>query len=136
MSPSIKSFYFLFYFFIIGLLSCNTNDFAQGKKLYTKYCSNCHADDGSGLNLLIPPISNSDYYINNQDKISCIIKFGIKDTILVNGKKFNQSMVGINMSPVQITNLINYMNSSWGYKLPIKKYKDIKLELEQCIIPQ
>jgi hypothetical protein len=88
--------------------------------------------DGSGLAALIPPIAGADYYANNQDKVVCIIINGLQDSIIVNGKKYGQKMDPISLTPIQITNIINYMNQSWGNNIPVKTLESIKRDIEKC----
>ena len=89
-------------------------------------------DDGTGLAALIPPVAKADYYADKQDEIACIIVNGIADSITVNGVVYEQVMEGINLSPIQITNIINYMNQSWGNNIPIKTIEQVKVELNEC----
>ena len=88
--------------------------------------------DGTGLAALIPPIAESDYYAMNQDKIACMIVNGINDSMYVNGVLFQGIMEPINLSPVQITNIINYMNTSWGNNIPLKSIQEVQQELNDC----
>ncbi len=90
-------------------------------------------EDGSGLAALIPPIAKADFYADNQDKIACIIINGLKDSILVNGVKYGQEMEGINLTPIQITNIINYMNQAWENDIPVKTIEKVKQEVQACI---
>ena len=114
------------------ILGCNLEPYSKGKAAYNAYCSSCHMEDGSGLAALIPPIAASDYYLINQDKIACIIINGQEDSITVNGVRYGQKMEGINLTPIQITNIINYMNQSWGNNIPVKSIDQVTRELEAC----
>ncbi len=42
------------------IYSCKETPFQQGKILYEYYCANCHMEDGSGLEGLIPPVAGAD----------------------------------------------------------------------------
>jgi mono/diheme cytochrome c family protein len=121
-------------FFVLGatLISCDTNPYPKGKAIYDQYCISCHMADGTGLAALIPPLANSDYYQNNQNKIACIILYGQMDSISVNGKIYNQKMEGISMSEIQITNLINYINTAWGNNIKIKTLKEVEEDISNC----
>ena len=90
-------------------------------------------EDGTGLAALIPPLAGSDYYRNNQNKIACIILNGQVDSIIVNGRLYNQKMEGIPMSEIQITNLINYINSAWGNNIKVKTLKEVEDDISLCI---
>jgi len=90
-------------------------------------------DDGSGLKGLYPPLAGADYLAKNQDKIACIIRYGLTDSILVNDKIYSQEMPGVkDLNDVQITNIINYVNHAWGNQLSHVKVEDLRKKLRDC----
>ncbi len=123
--------------YVIGLLiffivSCSPSR-NQGAYLYERDCSSCHMPDGSGLGELYPPLAGSDYLKNNQEKLACIIKYGISDTLTVNGVKYDLPMEGIKkLNEVEIANIINYINSAWNNQIPEQKLEDISFQLKKC----
>jgi len=69
----------------------------------------------------------------NQDKIACIIRYGLTDRILVNDKIYSQEMPGVkDLNDVQITNIINYVNHAWGNQLSHVKVEDLRKKLRDC----
>ena len=53
--------------------------------------------------------------------------------IIVNGKDYNAPMAGIpKITAFEITNIINFINKSWGNNLPFVKFSDVKTKLEEC----
>ena len=126
----------LFLLSIIGitlLVSCDYQPYKQGRNLYNFYCATCHMDDGSGLKGLYPPLAGADYLAKNQDKIACIIRYGLTDSILVNNKIYSQEMPGVkDLNDVQITNIINYVNHAWGNQLNHVKVEDLRKKLRDC----
>ncbi len=112
---------------------CQSGVYTQGERLYKTYCSNCHGEDGNGLKNLYPPLNNSDYLANNQDLVACIIRNGLEDEITVNGKSYMMPMAGLDMlTDVDITNLINYINTSWDNELEEVTIQDVKGNLSNC----
>lgn len=102
-------------FFIWWMQGCADSPYQQGEALYTYYCSNCHMEDGSGLEGLIPPLAQADWLRDNQAVLPCIIRKGIEGPIIVNGRTYEQAMAGIpELTETEITNIINYMNQAWG----------------------
>jgi hypothetical protein len=90
-------------------------------------------EDGKGLGRLIPPLADADYLINHQEHIACIIRYGLKGEIYVNGQFFNQEMPGEKaLSDFEINNIINYINHSWGNEIGFKKLPETQIELEKC----
>lgn len=110
--------------FAVGLTflpGCFTNKQHQGERLYVQHCSGCHGEQGQGLGTLIPPLAGSDYLAQHREQLGCIIRQGLRGPIVVNGVRYNQQMLGVqdtathkHLSPAQITNLLNYLESHWG----------------------
>lgn len=127
----------LLFLSFIGLLffftSCDYQPYRQGRNLYNFYCATCHIEDGSGLKGLYPPLAQSDYLANNQSNLACIIRYGLQDTIVVNGKTYDQPMAAVTaLNDVQITNVINYINHAWNNELPHVKVAEVKEALDKC----
>ncbi len=91
----------------------------EGKRIYKIHCANCHMDDGSGLSALIPPLAQADYLVKNRDKLPCNLRHGLQDTIVVNGKIYAEQMPGVEkLSYIDITNVLNYINTNFGNQNP------------------
>ena len=85
------------------------------------------------MGTLIPPIAGSDFLGKNRDKLPCIIRHGLRDTIIVNGKTYAENMAAMpGLSDIQITNLLNYINNAWGNKHPAYNYEEVTSLLEKC----
>ena len=89
--------------------------------------------DGKGLRGIIPPLANSDFLFKNISQIPCIIKYGIKDTIIVNDTIYNTEMEGIpELSAVQINNIINFINHEWNNGIKESNIIDVEKSLHNC----
>ncbi len=62
-----------------------------GAELYAEHCSNCHGNEGQGLGKLYPPIKGSDF-LENKNKVICIIKNGSNGPVVVNGVSYEGKM--------------------------------------------
>lgn len=114
-------------------IRCQQNPYAHGKIMYENFCVNCHMEDGSGLIGNIPPLADADYLQNHEDKLACIIRYGIAEEIVVNGKKYNQPMPGVpQLTDVEIANIINYINHEWGNDNGYTNVKSVQTQLEGC----
>lgn len=113
-------------------ISCHENPYVQGQRIYTAKCASCHMADGTGLESLIPPLANADYLHTHQDKLPCIIKHGLRDTIMVNGVSFSTPMEAVDLSDVEITNVLNYINNAWENRIGETSLKDVKQQLQDC----
>lgn len=105
----------------------------QGKKLYTKHCSNCHGGEGEGLRRLIPPLAGADYVENNFTGLPCIIRNGINGEIVVNGQSFNQPMVGIQDLEIdEIKSIMDFMIVEWYPNQKSMSHAEISSILDAC----
>ncbi|MCC6723672.1 MAG: cytochrome c [Saprospiraceae bacterium] len=121
--------------FAIGVFcfSCETQTYEHGKLLYTNFCENCHMADGTGLKGLIPPLAGADFLKNSPEAVPCIIRAGYKGKMTVNGKEYDTEMAGIErLTEFEITNIINYIHTSWGNNLPIVQHPDVREQLKAC----
>lgn len=117
--------------FILG--ACQSNRHAQGERLYINYCAPCHGINGEGLKKLYPPLRNADYYKAHKENLACIIRYGLQDSIRVNGIPYHQKMTGIKeLGEVEISNLINYMNHLWYPNEPYLSLELTKRMLIDC----
>ena len=105
----------------LALPGCFTNKQHQGERLYVEHCSGCHGEQGQGLGRLIPPLAHSDYLAAHPRQLACIVRRGLAGPIVVNGVAYNQLMLGVQdtashhqLTPAQVTNLLNFMESHWG----------------------
>ncbi len=115
------------------LFSCEQQPYQMGERLYKTHCANCHMDQGGGLGALIPPLAGADYLAKNRDKLACMIRYGLKDTIVVNGKTYAEQMVGNEkLNDIQIANVVNYVLQSWGNNVPPLTFEAAQKALENC----
>jgi cytochrome c551 len=107
--------------------------YVQGEQLYTKHCSNCHQQNGSGLGLVYPPLNTSDYMEANFEQVLCLMKYGAKDELTVNGKKFNQPMPGIPaLTDLEIAEIATYIYNSWDHNRGIVEVAEASRILSSC----
>lgn len=122
--------------FFIGLLVGNVFIFKtkeQGKLLYEQHCASCHMEKGEGLAQLIPPISKSDWLAQNPSRLACIIRYGQKGEITVNGVKYNQPMpANERLTEIEIHNLVNYILDNFENTLEKRSLDKIRHDLNNC----
>ncbi|MBE9464333.1 c-type cytochrome [Dyadobacter subterraneus] len=88
--------------------------FAEGYQIYTMNCANCHQADGKGMANLYPPLVGSKI-IHDKSAMACIMKYGMKGTITVNGKPFNRPMpANAKLQELEIAEVITYVNMKWA----------------------
>ena len=132
---------FLFVMAAIALSNCDgdTNTYKQGKILYDRYCANCHAEDGSGLKGLIPPLAKSDYLSAHRAELPCILLRGQQGKIVVNGVEYgNQEMPPIKrltndpLTDFEIANILNYISTNFQNNEKIWTIDEVRAGLSTC----
>lgn len=117
---------------VIVLSACEQK-YNQGKVMYEFHCAGCHLDDGTGLGELYPPLTKNDYTLENIDNFPCIITKGMKGKIVVDGKTYDGEMpLNKSLSAVEVTNIINYMNTAFDYGLAPIQLKETQENLKRC----
>ncbi|PVH23981.1 c-type cytochrome [Sphingobacterium corticibacter] len=87
----------------------------NGEKVYRAHCQNCHGAQGEGLGKLYPPLTDPDYLKHNWDLLPRIVRFGLKDTILVSNQHFSEVMPGIpELTDVDIAYVLTYVTIRFG----------------------
>lgn len=126
-------YFFCFLGMVMCVIGCERQTYKSGERLYKTHCANCHMDNGAGLGALIPPLAGADYLADHQDELPCLIRKGLQDTIIVNGKKYAEKMPANEaLSDIQITNILNYVNSSWGNQYPAFQLEALREMLKKC----
>ena len=129
----------VFAFFILTLFSCQSEQelkseqyFAEGYQLYTTNCANCHQADGKGMANLYPPLTGSKI-IRDEAAMACIIRYGLKDTIMVHGKPFSRPMpANAKLQELEIAEIITYVNMKWGQDSVYTPIATVSKALEAC----
>jgi mono/diheme cytochrome c family protein len=123
----------------LTLFSCQSEQelkskqyFAEGYQLYTANCANCHQADGNGMANLYPPLTGSKM-IQDKAAMVCIIRYGLKDTITVNGKPFSRPMpANAKLQELEIAEIITYVNMKWGQDSIYTPIATVTKALEAC----
>lgn len=91
---------------------------AEGRQVYTTYCSPCHQVTGMGLNGVAPPLVGSEWVLaEGPNRIIRIVLNGLTGPVTVEGKEFNLTMVPwrSSLSDHQIAAVLTFIrqNSDW-----------------------
>ena len=103
----------LAFLFFVYMTFVNSSYEHPGRVIYYSKCASCHGDHGEGTQNLVPPIYNTSTLKNNFEALPSLILNGMKDSLLVEGKWYNQPMYPIQLSSVEMANLLNFMNDSF-----------------------
>lgn len=87
-----------------------------GKEIYTDFCMQCHGANGKGDTKNFPSLAGSDWLTNKRNQSIAAVKYGQSGEIVVNKIKFNNSMPAMGLSDQEVTDVMNYIMTSWGNK--------------------
>lgn len=118
----------------LALAQCQREPYREGGRLYAVHCANCHGENGEGLGALIPPIAGSDYLKQHRQQLACLLVNGMKDSVQVNGKWYSGQPMPENksLSPIHVTNILNFINNSWGNAFGEFSLEEVQTSLNAC----
>jgi mono/diheme cytochrome c family protein len=125
--------------FVGFIISCESESgiefkryYSEGEQVYQTHCQNCHGVHGEGLVSLVPPLTDSVYFKNNKAKLACSIRQGLKDPIIVGGKGFAGVMPRQDLSPIELAEVITYVQNSFGNKLGLTTVERVQADMANC----
>lgn len=119
-------------------ISCSMGDtklkqyMVEGEGLYLKHCSNCHQVNGQGLAALYPPLNPSDYIDQHIEDVVCLIKYGKKGKMTVNGKVYDQPMPALALSDLEVAEIVTYLYNSGGRNKGLVDVGTTSTMLKKC----
>lgn len=88
----------------------------NGKEVYVDFCIQCHMANGKGDLKNFPPLDGSDWLNKKIAQSIHAVKFGQTGEVIVNGKKFNNTMPPAGLSNQEVADVLNYIRNSWSNK--------------------
>ena len=84
-----------------------------GEDIYKRACASCHMAGGDGIENVYPPLAKSDYISDKERAIHQVIK-GSSGEIVVNGKKYNNTMPPQQLNDEEIAAVLTYVYTNMG----------------------
>ncbi|MFB5944455.1 PVC-type heme-binding CxxCH protein [Albibacterium profundi] len=95
--------------------------YPRGAALFKNTCQTCHGEDGEGIDLLAPPLNNSEWVTGDKDRLITLVLYGLSGPIEVNGQKYEDIVgqmpgIGSNRDIVdaEIAELLSFIRQSWN----------------------
>ena len=85
-----------------------------GRQLFTSICAACHQPTGQGLPNVFPPLAGSDFLNADKNRAIKTVINGRQGELIVNGKKFNNSMPSFPLDDDDIANALTFVYNSFG----------------------
>ncbi|MBD2703262.1 cytochrome c [Spirosoma sp. BT702] len=130
---------FAFLLFLTTVFACQSEEeikrqryITEGILVYKNNCANCHQPKGEGLAALYPPLAKSDY-LGDKNSVICLIRYGQKGPIVVNGKTYNHPMPAQpQLSDLEVAELVTYIYNEWGNEKKVTSVTDVTPILKEC----
>ncbi len=91
-------------------------DNANGKVLYEELCIQCHLGTGKATKGVIPPLDGSDWLTKKRKESIHAVTYGLKGSIIVNGKNYKGNMPAMGLNDQEVADLMNYIMTAWSNK--------------------
>jgi mono/diheme cytochrome c family protein len=85
-----------------------------GRRLFSSICAACHQPTGQGLPNVFPPLAGSDFLNADKNRAIKIVINGRQGEVVVNGRKFNNSMPKFPLPDDDIANVLTFVYNSFG----------------------
>jgi len=91
-----------------------TQKIELGKRLFMSICAACHQTTGLGIPNVFPPLASSDYLNADKSRAIKTVIHGRQGEVIVNGRKFNNSMPSFPLTNDDIANVLTFVYNSFG----------------------
>jgi mono/diheme cytochrome c family protein len=85
-----------------------------GRRLFTSICAACHQTTGLGIPNTFPPLAGSDYLNADKNRAIKTVINGRQGEVIVNSRKFNNSMPSFPLTDDDIANVLTFVYNSFG----------------------
>ena len=85
-----------------------------GGRLFMSICAACHQTTGLGIPNTFPPLASSDYLNADKNRAIKTVINGRQGEVVVNSRKFNNSMPSFPLSDDDIANVLTFVYNSFG----------------------
>ncbi len=103
------------------------NDLTGGHKIYYKYCSACHQENGQGAGGRFPTLAGTDWVLGDKSRLIEVVLQGLEGTIEINGEPFTGLMPKHNfLKDEEIAMILTYIRSNFGNNASEIKKEEVR----------
>jgi mono/diheme cytochrome c family protein len=95
-------------------IKSKTERIELGRRLFTTVCALCHQRDGQGIAGRFPPLAGSNFLNADKNRAIKVLLHGLQGEVIVNGRKFNDSMPSFPLGDDDIANALTFVYNSFG----------------------
>ncbi len=95
--------------------------------LYRQHCAACHGADGQGVPGRYPPLVDTRWVLEDDERLILIVLHGLRGPIEVHGELYDELMapLGHRLSDEEIAAILSYVRHSWGNEAPAISADDV-----------
>lgn len=92
------------------------DEIPSGEELYVEHCAHCHGRDGQGVGARFPPLVDTRWVLDDDERLILITLYGLRGPIEVRGQTYDAVMPGLSrhLSNEEAAELLTYVRTSWG----------------------
>jgi glucose/arabinose dehydrogenase/mono/diheme cytochrome c family protein len=93
-----------------------------GKRVYDKFCVQCHMNNGKGAPGMNPPLAGVNIVTGDKAEVIKIVLNGLSEPMVINGETYNNAMPAHGfLSDQEVADVLTYVRNTFGNKAdPIK----------------
>jgi len=90
-------------------------DSVDGSVVYAGNCAACHQANGMGLSGVFPPLADSRWVLEDDERLVQILLHGVQGEMVVRGETYNGVMPAFpQLSDAELAAVLTYIRTSWG----------------------
>jgi mono/diheme cytochrome c family protein len=112
---------------VIPLSPIQQQRFAAGKTVFVATCAPCHQPSGKGLDGLAPPLCDSEWVLEDPQRLIRVVLHGLAGTVRVLGRAHSGEMPAFGaMDDDQLSSVLTYIRREWGHEASPIDPADVK----------
>lgn len=110
----------------------------RGKMIYEKECMSCHQQYTTGLDMVNPSLSKTEWVLGPKHRLIKIVLDGLEDSIERNDNDYQTSMPAhSHLTDQEVADLLSYVRNSFGNRasaVAAREVKKVRLEGKRSLV--
>jgi glucose/arabinose dehydrogenase/mono/diheme cytochrome c family protein len=103
------------------------DELLAGKRVYDKFCVQCHMSNGKGAPGMNPPLAGVNIVTGDKKQVINVILKGLSEPMVINGETYNNAMPShAFLNDQQIADVLTYIRNTFGNSAEAIKPEEVK----------